>query len=86
MVRGGGTGQGNLSSQRVPRFHIPASGHTTYAEPEISEAGPGFKEEEKRSQNHQNNIVKCREIGKCNVADFVLGIKISELIVNRMAL
>lgn len=44
----GGTGQANLrSSQRVPRFHIPASGCTAHREPGASEAGPGFKEEKR---------------------------------------
>lgn len=72
-------------SAKIPH-PIPASGSTIYAEPGTSEAGPGLKQEKRRSQNQQNNIVKCKEVGKCNVADFVPGIKIAELIMNRMAL
>lgn len=70
----------------MPRLHIPASGSTAHTEPGASEDGPGFKEKDGRSQKQQNNIMKCREAGKGNVADFVLGIKIAGLIMYGMTL
>lgn len=80
-----GTGQTNLrGSQGMPMFHIPVLSCTAHIEPGASEAGPGFKEKDKRSQKQQNNFVKYREADKCNVADLVLGIKIAGLIMNRM--
>ena len=82
-----GTGQTNLRcSQGMPSFHIPVLSRTTHIDPGASEAGPGFKEKDRRSQKQQNNFVKYSEPDKCNVADLVLGIKIAGLIINRMTL
>ena len=78
-----GTGQANLNSQTVPRFNIPASDSTTTIQSQGHlRLGQDFKEKKRRSQNQQNNIVKCREVGKCNEAGFVLGLKIAEPIMN----
>lgn len=69
---------------KVPHPNIKS--YNPYREPGASEAGPGFKEKDRRSQKQQNNFVKYREADKCNVADLVLGIKIAGLIMNRMTL
>ena len=82
-----GTGQTNLRcSQGMPRFHIPVLSRTTHIDPGASEAGPGFKEKDRRSQKQQNNFVKYSEPDNCNVADLVLGVKIAGLIMSRMTL
>lgn len=44
------------NSQRLPRFHIPALGSVAQTEPGASEAEPGLKKEERRSQKQQNNF------------------------------
>lgn len=56
------SGKADFISQRLSSFLIPASGSTAHTESGASEAEPGFKEEERRWQNQQNNIVKYREM------------------------